>query len=155
MIKLETNGKASSTKQTRHINIQYFLVTDRIKHRDITSVKYCPTGKMIADYFTKPLLGSLFRKFRNAIMGCTDAEYLAYISMTLISVCNLLRSYNPSENQGVSQGMTRLETRAHAWYCKISSDIRNIRFFNIFSEQFSSESTNQRRIFRRIGQSQH
>ena len=77
-IKLETNGKASSTKRTRHINIRYFLVTDKIKRGDISSVEHCPTEEMIADYFTKPLQGSLFKKFRNAIMGCTDADFIRY-----------------------------------------------------------------------------
>ena len=28
-----------------------------------------PTGDMIADYATKPLQGSLFKKFRDQIMG--------------------------------------------------------------------------------------
>ena len=77
-IKLETNGKSSSTKRTRHINIRYFLVTDKVKRGEISSIEYCPTEEMIADYLTKPLQGTLFRKFRNAIMGCTDAEYLKH-----------------------------------------------------------------------------
>jgi hypothetical protein len=76
-IKLESNGKASSTKRTRHINIRYFMITDRIKKKEI-EVEYCPTGDMLADYFTKPLQGSLFRRMRNAIMGISDAEYLKY-----------------------------------------------------------------------------
>ena len=33
---------------------------------------YCPTEMMLADYFTKPLQGSLFNKFRSVIMGYTD-----------------------------------------------------------------------------------
>ena len=32
-------------------------------------VSYCPTGDMLADYFSKPLQGSLFRKFRNLILN--------------------------------------------------------------------------------------
>ena len=32
---------------------------------------------MIADYFTKPLQGSLFHKFRNAILGISDTSYIA------------------------------------------------------------------------------
>ena len=32
---------------------------------------HCPTERMIADYFTKPLLGSLFTFLRNIIMGIT------------------------------------------------------------------------------------
>ena len=32
-------------------------------------IEYCPTGDMLADYFTKPLQGSAFQKFRNLIMN--------------------------------------------------------------------------------------
>ena len=39
-------------------------------------MEYCPTEEMVADYFTKPLQGEQFRKLRNAVMGCTDAEYI-------------------------------------------------------------------------------
>jgi hypothetical protein len=74
-IKLEENGKRSSTKRTRHINIRYFLITDKIKKGEIT-VDYCPTEEMLADYFTKPLQGAQFRKLRNAIMGISDSDYI-------------------------------------------------------------------------------
>jgi hypothetical protein len=67
-ILLEKNGRGSSSKRTRHINIRYFFVTDRIQSKEV-SVEYCPTGEMIADFFTKPLQGSLFRKFRAFIMN--------------------------------------------------------------------------------------
>jgi hypothetical protein len=69
---LEKNGRASSSKRTRHINIRYFFVTDRIASKEIR-VEYCPTEDMIADFFTKPLQGSLFRKFRNWILNLDDA----------------------------------------------------------------------------------
>ena len=65
---LETNRKASSGKRTKHINIGYFFITDRVEKGDV-SVVWCPTGDMIADYATKPLQGSLFKKFRDQIMG--------------------------------------------------------------------------------------
>ncbi len=32
-------------------------------------VKYCPTEKMIADFMSKPLQGSLYQTFRKVIMG--------------------------------------------------------------------------------------
>ena len=35
-------------------------------------IEYCPTGLMIADYFTKPLQGVLFRQLRDMIMGNVD-----------------------------------------------------------------------------------
>jgi hypothetical protein len=65
---LKNNGRASSSKRTRHINIHYFFITDRIKAGEV-KVEYCPTGEMIANYFTKPLQGSLFKRFRDMIMN--------------------------------------------------------------------------------------
>ena len=67
-IRLEKNGKASSGKATRHINIRYFFIKDRIRDNKI-NITQCPTKIMVADYFTKPLQGSLFIKLSNAIMG--------------------------------------------------------------------------------------
>ena len=37
---LANNGQASSSKWTRHMNIQYFFVTDRIQAGDLC-VEYC------------------------------------------------------------------------------------------------------------------
>jgi hypothetical protein len=31
-------------------------------------VQFCPTDEMVADYMTKPLVGSKFNKFRKTIM---------------------------------------------------------------------------------------
>ena len=76
-IKLAKNGKASSTKRTRHIHIRYFAVTDRVKKQEI-EIHYCPTKEMLGDFYTKPIQGSLYRKFRNSILGITEAEYLQY-----------------------------------------------------------------------------
>jgi hypothetical protein len=41
---LETNGRASSGRRTRHINIRYFFVTDRVKAGEVR-IEYCPTGE--------------------------------------------------------------------------------------------------------------
>jgi hypothetical protein len=67
-ILLEQNGKASSSKRTKHIDIRYFFVTDKISKGEL-KVHWCPTAEMVADYMTKPLQGKLFRKFRDIIMG--------------------------------------------------------------------------------------
>jgi hypothetical protein len=67
-ILLERNGKMSSGKRTKHIAVRYFFVTDRIKAGELTAV-WCPTGKMIADFLTKPLQGTIFKKFRDMLMG--------------------------------------------------------------------------------------
>jgi hypothetical protein len=67
-IRLADNGKASSGRGTRHINIRYFFITDRIARKEV-AIQYCPTKQMVADYFTKPLQGALFYKFRDQIMS--------------------------------------------------------------------------------------
>ncbi|KAG7356172.1 enoyl-CoA hydratase [Nitzschia inconspicua] len=67
-ILLARNGRQSSGKKTRHIEIRYYFITDNIS-RGTCSVKYCPTEQMIADFFTKPLQGSLFRWMRDKILG--------------------------------------------------------------------------------------
>ncbi|MGL4352274.1 MAG: Ty1/Copia family ribonuclease HI, partial [Plesiomonas shigelloides] len=69
---LEENGKLSSSKRTRHLNIRFFFVTDRIRANEMR-VEHCPTGEMLSDYFTKPLQGVVFRKMRNAIMNLDPA----------------------------------------------------------------------------------
>ena len=66
--KIAKNGTASCGSRSRHINIKFFWITDRVKQGKI-SVRHCPTDKMIADFFTKPLQGSKFNQFRRIIMG--------------------------------------------------------------------------------------
>jgi len=50
-ILLEKNGKASSGKRTKHINIRYFFVTDRIQKKEM-KVEWCPPTEedMIGDF---------------------------------------------------------------------------------------------------------
>ena len=67
-IQLEKNGRMSSSKRTKHIDLRYFHITDRCKSGDI-DIAYCPTDQMRADYFTKPLQGNLFRIMRDIIMN--------------------------------------------------------------------------------------
>jgi hypothetical protein len=67
-IQLEKNGRASCGQKSRYINIRYFFMQDRFESEGI-SVVYCPTDEMLADFFTKPLQGSLFLKFRPVLLG--------------------------------------------------------------------------------------
>jgi hypothetical protein len=70
-ILLETNGRVSRGKRTRHIAVRYFFIADRVKSKEIR-IEYCLTGIMIADYFTKLLQGLIFLQLRYMIMGSTD-----------------------------------------------------------------------------------
>jgi len=58
----------SAGQKSRHINIRYFWIKDQTKGMDI-NIRHCPTLAMLADFFTKPLSGNLFRKFRDVILG--------------------------------------------------------------------------------------
>jgi hypothetical protein len=88
-IQLVNNGKQSSTKRTRHINIRYFYVTSKIKSGRIRVI-YHPTKQMVSDYLTKPLQGSLFRTHRNSIMG-HDEDSIAKCSTEYDNAKALLR----------------------------------------------------------------
>ena len=70
-IRMENFGKQSCTKRTSHISIIYFYITDKVKSGEV-EVVYYPSSELVADYLTKPLQGSLFRKMRNSLMGVTE-----------------------------------------------------------------------------------
>ena len=72
-ILLEVNGKRSSSQRTRAMNIQYFFVTNQVEQGNL-SIEYCPTNEMTGDFFTKPLQGYKFRKFKAEIMGQPFSE---------------------------------------------------------------------------------
>ena len=67
-MKMESNGMKSAGDKSRHINIRYFFIKDILKRENIELI-HCPTDRMIADFYTKPLQGSLFRKMRDIVMG--------------------------------------------------------------------------------------
>ena len=74
-IRLERNGRASASQRSRHINIQYFFITDRLDTDHIT-LRYCQTDHMLADFLSKPLQGSLFHKFRDVLLGLAHLSTL-------------------------------------------------------------------------------
>ena len=55
-MRLDLNGKRSSSKRTCHLNIRYFYITDQLDQGWVT-VRHCPTDAMVGDFFTKPLNG--------------------------------------------------------------------------------------------------
>ena len=64
VMKLEINGKASSSKRTRDFDIRIFYIKDLVDRGEVIIV-YCPTDEMIADYMTKPTVGSKFKMLRD------------------------------------------------------------------------------------------
>ena len=63
-ILLETNGKASSSKRTKHIKVKYFYVKDKIDQGEII-VEHCPTEQMWTDITLSPSRG---RCSRNSVL---------------------------------------------------------------------------------------
>ena len=67
-MRMESNGQKLCGEKSRHIHIMYFFIKDVLKRENIELI-HCPTERMIADYYTKPLQGSLFKKMRDILMG--------------------------------------------------------------------------------------
>ena len=82
-IKMEKNGRNSCTGNSRHVDIRFFFVKDRIDKGEV-QVQYCPTYQMLADYFTKPLQGRMFHAYRNVLMGWKHISTLQ--SLTSLSM---------------------------------------------------------------------
>ena len=70
---LENNGKWSSGKRTRHINIRF--LKDQVKSGEGT-IEHCPIEQMWAGYFANILQGSKFSPFRTQAMKLKPGKYI-------------------------------------------------------------------------------
>ena len=93
-ILLQKNWPFSTGKGSKHINIRYFFVVDKIKNKEVKII-YCPTEEMIADFNTKPLQGKLFFYFRDKIMGIRKEDFGRYKAKYI----ELLQQYGLYENE--------------------------------------------------------
>jgi hypothetical protein len=59
-----------------------FFMKDRVAKDNIT-ITHCPTDQMLADFFTKPLQGALFQRFKAILMGTAHINTLYNIPPTL------------------------------------------------------------------------
>lgn len=69
-IQLLENGRRSTGKQSRAINICYFFMADQ-HNKGLINVEYCPMSEMWADPMTKPLQGAAFKLNADRLMGRT------------------------------------------------------------------------------------
>jgi hypothetical protein len=65
---LETKGRVSSLKCTKHIKVKYFFIKDKVNQGEVT-IKQGPTRQMWSDINTKPKQGIVYRVFRVHVMG--------------------------------------------------------------------------------------
>ena len=66
-ISLIKRGNPASEK-TRHINIRYFFIKDRVDSGEL-KIEYMCTNDMMADVLTKPLQGEKFNQMRDCLLG--------------------------------------------------------------------------------------
>lgn len=64
---LGNKGSANKGK-TKHMDVRYFFLKDKIDDKTIV-LEYLPTDLMLADFYTKPLVGPIFTSLRDVIMG--------------------------------------------------------------------------------------
>ena len=83
-IKMEENGKSSTGRRTRHYDIKLFYITDLVGRGEI-EIEYCPTGDMLADYMSKPVVGTKLKKFRDLIMNLSN-QNLPMSSRSLLDI---------------------------------------------------------------------
>ena len=82
---METNGRKSPGKRSRHLHIRFFFVIDQ-KEKGNINIEFCPTDQMIADYMTKPLHGKKFKKFRQEIMNLPIAtQFMMYCYISTVA----------------------------------------------------------------------
>ncbi len=85
-ILLKTNGRASSSKCTKHIKVKYYFIKDKVGQEEIT-IKHCPTDQMWTDVNTKPKQVFVFRVFRGHVMGIPadyrDLDYKGKVPLLL------------------------------------------------------------------------
>ena len=70
-LRLEVNGRLSSTKRTKHIHARYFLIKDHVDRGEIEP-RHCPTHMMWCDMQTKPKQGKAFKVDRSHLMNVPE-----------------------------------------------------------------------------------
>jgi len=71
-ITMITGGKNDSMR-TKHINVRYFWLRERFQQKELNIV-HVPTGLMIADVLTKPMQGTMFRRFVQLLCNRSQAS---------------------------------------------------------------------------------
>jgi hypothetical protein len=73
-------GKPTS-RRTKHISMRFYFVKQHVDSGECV-IEYCPTGEMLADLMTKPVVGSLFLHLRGQIVCETPEVRLCTYGVT-------------------------------------------------------------------------
>jgi len=61
-------GRGRSNSNSKFMDLKYFWIKEHLDNKTIR-LQYLSTNQMVADFFASPRTGSLFRAFRQVIMG--------------------------------------------------------------------------------------
>jgi len=100
-MQLETNGRASSGKQFRNMELRFFFAKDCV-YRKLIPIALCQVKQMLADFFTKPLQGKSFYMLRSQIMNIDQSSeyYMCHRSVLDPAV----RMYADAARNGIVDG---------------------------------------------------
>jgi len=117
-MQLEKNGKFSSSKNTRHVNIRCFFITDQIEKGHV-AVEHVPTDKLIADYLSKPLQGTKFQEMRQILMNSLDRSRQVMRSRTVapVKLRKLLRPEVDESQRAFLQQQNNGQANAQIIHC--------------------------------------
>ena len=118
-IRMEKNGRNSCTGNSRHIDIRYFFVKDRVDKKEL-EIKYCPTYMMLADFFTKPLQGKAFRVYRDVLMGYKHISSLKVLTPYALKE----RVENTNMNEVIANSVKTNKERIKE---RISKDMKSLQ----------------------------
>jgi hypothetical protein len=142
-IRLAKNGRASGGKKSRHIDIRFFFIKDRLVSEGIT-MRHCPTEIIIADLYTKPLQGMLFKRFRDVILGYKHISYLTEI---------YTRVFSNNKSKVVQEATTLVssDTKINGKYESVSSNDKNKGRANderkcVENENFGTEENEENEV---------
>ena len=115
-ILLAENGSTSSGKCTKHLDVRYYFVTNKIKNGEV-KIAYCPTKDMLGDFFTKLLQGSAFIKMRENILNLpSNVENTVHRSVLRIDKNNAIReSRKDIGNRSVPHGNNKSNATNVKW----------------------------------------
>ena len=60
-MKIEKNRRKACGEKPRHVHMRYYFIKDIVVKKHIELI-HCPIENIIADFYTNPLQGVMFRK---------------------------------------------------------------------------------------------
>ena len=120
-IRMARNGRNSCTGNSRHIDIRYFFVKDRLDKGEF-EIQYCPTYMLLADFFTKSLQGKAFKVYRDVLMG-----YKHISTLSLLTPSSIKERVGKTVNSEIIVEGVKSEERESREFTTIFNNAENLK----------------------------